>query len=206
MLRMAGRMLPRILAVLVLAGCAPTVAPPAGRVVEERAQAAEANLRQVALQGARALGCPDAVALEPEPPRPWRPRGVTFTSGGRPVSLAWLQAVPLSFCPVTRRVVVLASQPAGAPLQLGVAQVGDTLTDPQLQGQVVESGLRPLLAESFADCGQARVVDTTVLQAPGTMTTAWMESWTVAGCDRRMQVEVTFRPGPTGTAFSLRSG
>lgn len=80
---------------------------------------------------------------------------------------------------------------------------GDTLTDPDLQADVVKS-FQLAGARIMPNCNQpVRIRQTTLMARPGTPTSNWAELWIATACGRDIGQRITFVPGKGGTRFAL---
>ncbi|MBP0582172.1 hypothetical protein J8I29_22785 [Labrys sp. LIt4] len=127
---------------------------------------------------------------------------------GSPVAGRWKQAFPVSGCGNDTVLNLYFSVGADGKPQAGAALPGTTLADPLLQRDaLLYANLGATRA--VADCKNFLVIDT---RAPasgtppgaGRLKAPWSETWTLSGCNRKVDVRMDFIPDSTGTTIAPR--
>ena len=129
----------------------------------------------------------------------------TVGNDGGLVNATWVETVPGTACGVTRRyrvlVVIRGGKASVAPLL-----PGDSFASPQLE----KDAQRPLAeaTAAFIPKGQTCVVDVLDTKLAGAAPTAskqpWSEVWTVATCNRKLNVPIKFVPDAVGEGTAIK--
>jgi hypothetical protein len=129
----------------------------------------------------------------------------TAGADGGLVNATWVETAPGSACGQNRRYRVLVTIRAG---KANVASLlpGESFASPTLEVDAVQP-LAKATAE-FVPKGQKCAVDVLDTRLEGPAPTAskqpWNEVWTVATCNRRLNVPIRFVPDAVGDGTSIR--
>ncbi len=136
-----------------------------------------------------------------------------FDDAGTLRSGIWKQVINYAGCGATRILNVLVSVAAGSRPNARPLLPGTTHADPQLQIDVFRSPAMQIQIQRWRDptCTKVYVADTAFVNReaetlPGAKESSWREVWTVAACDRKESMPVTFAPDSTGSSFTLTPG
>ena len=129
----------------------------------------------------------------------------TLGADGGVVNATWVESAPGTACGASRRYRVLVAIRGGNARVAGLLP-GDSFASPQLE----TDAQKPLAAATaaFVMKGQkcaVDVLDTRLVGDPPAATNQrWNEMWTVATCNRKLNVPIEFVPDTVGEGTSIK--